>query len=90
MFGEMPSWGFYVRHAVGLTVRDVSLRLEKPDERPCVVLDDVVASRFSDLEVPSPAPGKEVFAFRGVKEVRVRDCTNTPDQTLNVGPDDSR
>ena len=89
MFGTMPSWGLYVRHAVGLTVRDVSLRLEKPDERPCVVLDDVEASRLSDLDVPGLAPGKEAIAFRGVKDVRTRDCTNMPDQTFNVKPNES-
>ena len=87
MFGEMPSWGLYARHAVGLTVRDVSLRLARPDARPCVVLDDVEASRFSDLEIPALAPGKEVFVFHGVRDLRVRNCTNTSDQTFNVGPD---
>ena len=59
MFGPMPSWGLYVRHAVGLTIRDVSLRLAKPDERPCVVLDDVEAARVSDLDVPGIAPGRK-------------------------------
>ncbi len=90
MFGEMPSWGFYVRHAVGVTIRDVSLRLAKPDARPCVVLDDVQASGFSDLEVPDLAPGRESFGFRGVAGVRVHDCANTPDQTFNVAPAGSR
>ncbi len=90
MFGAMPSWGLYARHAVGLTVRDVSLRLAKPDERPCVVLEDVEASRFSDLEVPGLAQGRDVFAFRGVRDVHVRNCANTPDQTFNVGPAGSR
>ncbi len=89
MFGEMPSWGFYVRHATGVTVRDVSLRLAKPDARACVVLDDVAASNFYDLEVPQMEPGKELFVFHGVTGVRVRNCANTPDQTFNVGPDAS-
>ena len=90
MFGEMPSWGLYTRHVIGLTVRDVSLRLAKPDDRPCVVMDDVEASRFSDLEIPGLASGKEVFALRGVRDVRVRDCANTPDQTFNAAPDRPR
>ena len=89
MFGTMPSWGLYVRHAVGLTVHDVNLRLEKPDERPCVVLDDVEMSRVSDLDVSGLAPGKEAFGFRRVKDVRTRACTNTPDQTYNVAPEAS-
>ena len=87
MFGPMPSWGLYARHVVGLTVRDVSLRLAKPDARPCVVLDDVQAARFSDLETPGIAPGRETFGLRSVKDLRVRDCVNTSDQTFNVGPE---
>ena len=90
MFGEMPSWGFYARHATGLTVRDLHLRLAKPDARACVVLDDVEASGFSDLDVPGLASGKELFVFHGVTGVQVRNCANTPDQTFNVGPDGSR
>ena len=84
MFGEMPSWGFYVRHATGVAVRDVRLRLAKPDARPCVVLDDVNASEFSDLAVPGLPPDREVFAFYGVRETRVRDCVNTPDRMVNA------
>ena len=87
MFGEMPSWGLYARHATGLIVRGMGLRLVKPDARPCVVLDDVEASSFSDLEVPGPAQGKDLFGFRGVREVRIHNCANTPDQTFNAGPD---
>ena len=87
MFGAMPSWGLYARHVVGLSVRDVSLRLARPDARPCIVFDGVEASRVSDLDVPGLAPGKEAFAFRGVKGVCTRDCVNTPDQTFNVAPE---
>ena len=90
MFGTMPSWGFYVRHAVGLAIRDVSLRLEKRDERPCVVLDDVEASRVSGVDQPGVAPGKEVIVLRDVRDVRVRDCVNTPDRTFNVKQDEAR
>ena len=82
MFGPMPSWGLYVRHAVRLTVRDVSLRLEKPDERPCVVLEDVATGRVTGFDVPGLAAGRELFGLRGVSELRVRDCANTPDQTF--------
>ena len=89
MFGEMPSWGFYVRHATGVTVRDVSLRLAKPDARPCVVLDDVDASYFSDLEVSGLAQGNELFVFRGGTGVHVRNCGNIADHTFNGGSDSS-
>ena len=41
MFGELPSWGFYVRHVEGITFRNVHLSLRDSDFRPAFVFDDV-------------------------------------------------
>ena len=40
MFGELPAWGFYVRHVDGLTFKNVSIRIKNPDYRPALVFDD--------------------------------------------------
>ena len=42
MFGELPAWGFYLRHIDGLTLKNVSVCLEKSDYRDAVVTDDVI------------------------------------------------
>jgi len=41
MFGELPSWGFYIRHMDGLTMKNIKLSIEAPDYRPAIVFDDV-------------------------------------------------
>ena len=41
MFGELPSWGFYLRHVRGITLRNVQLALEAEDFRPAIVDEDV-------------------------------------------------
>jgi polygalacturonase len=41
MFGELPAWAFYVRHAEGLEFRNVRVRLQSADYRPACVFDDV-------------------------------------------------
>lgn len=41
MFGELPSWAFYVRHVRNIAFRNVSVRLKDIDFRPAFVLDDV-------------------------------------------------
>ncbi|MFQ8805155.1 MAG: hypothetical protein ACLR8Y_08780 [Alistipes indistinctus] len=38
-FKELPAWGFYIRHAKGITFDNVTLTAEKPDYRPAIVLD---------------------------------------------------
>ena len=41
MFGELPAWGFYVRHARGLVFKDIRVRIREADYRPAFVFDDV-------------------------------------------------
>ncbi|MEM7037401.1 MAG: glycoside hydrolase family 28 protein, partial [Bacteroidota bacterium] len=41
MFGELPAWGLYVRHATGITMRNWKMRIRKPDYRPAMIFDDV-------------------------------------------------
>ena len=41
MFGELPSWGFYLRHVRGVTLKNVQLSLEAEDFRPAIVEEDV-------------------------------------------------
>jgi len=41
MFGPLPASGLYARHVTGLTLNNVRIRTEKPDERPTVILEDV-------------------------------------------------
>lgn len=41
MFGELPSWGFYLRHIRGIKLKNVHLSLEAGDFRPAIVEDDV-------------------------------------------------
>ena len=53
MFGELPAWGFYIRHANNITFRNVKMRLADSDYRPAFVLDDVKKAKFENLELPS-------------------------------------
>ena len=41
MFGALPSFGLYLRHARDVTLRNVQLSVEQPDVRPALVADDV-------------------------------------------------
>ena len=41
MFGELPAWGFYLRHVRNITLKNVQLSLADDDFRPAIVEDDV-------------------------------------------------
>jgi polygalacturonase len=65
MFRELPAWGFYIRHARGITMENVKLVCEKKDYRTAVVLDDVHGATFRSLQVTEPGVRKEsIFSHR--------------------------
>lgn len=51
MFGELPAWGFYVRHAEGITLKNIKLNYQKSDFRTACIFDDVNKLELDNLSV---------------------------------------
>lgn len=68
MFGELPVWGLYVRHAEGVTLKNVRLKLLHPDYRPAVAIDDArqVDARGLIIEGSNTKPDIHVVRSEGV------------------------
>ncbi|KAA9354784.1 glycoside hydrolase family 28 protein [Larkinella humicola] len=54
MFGELPAWGFYIRHAQNIRFDNVKLTCLKKDYRPAVVLDDVKQANLTPMLITDP------------------------------------
>ena len=61
MFGELPAWGFYVRHAEGLQMKNVVLKLKKFDYRPAIVFDDVDGLKLNELNIKGDKKQKKIL-----------------------------
>jgi len=46
MFGELPAYGFFIRHVKGLQMSDVEVSYIKDDARPAFVMNDVKGADF--------------------------------------------
>lgn len=53
MFGELPVWGFYVRHAKGLTMKNIQLSCQKEDFRTACAFDDVDGLKINRMVIPT-------------------------------------
>jgi polygalacturonase len=54
MFGkEFPAYGLYARHVTGLTLKNITLELAKPDPRPSRFFDDVKDVQMSQWNEPA-------------------------------------
>ena len=56
---ELPAWGFYMRHANGVTLRNFVFRAEKSDYRPAIVCDDVKDLKLDNVSYDEPDSDKK-------------------------------
>ncbi|EDY18687.1 glycoside hydrolase family 28 [Chthoniobacter flavus Ellin428] len=79
MFGELPAWGFYVRHAEGITFENVTLRATAKDFRSVMVFDDASNVQLNHVQM-GPAGDNPVIVLRGVDGWKLTD-TPQPEGT---------
>jgi polygalacturonase len=78
MFGMLPAYGFFIRHARGIELNDVNVAHMKDDGRPAFVLDGVdgVELEHGKAERSVGAAG---FVMMRAKNVTVHNCAGVPD-----------
>lgn len=82
MFGEMPAYGFFIRHVKGLEMRDVEVSNLKDDARTAFILNDVKGVDFRHVKAQH---GESVatFSLINVEGFSTRDCWPIPDARLD-------
>ncbi|SEO06410.1 Glycosyl hydrolases family 28 [Mucilaginibacter gossypiicola] len=68
MFGELPSWGLYTRHASGISISNFKIKLQQEDFRPALVFDDVNGLNLKMIEVP-PSAALPVIVYKEVTKL---------------------
>ncbi|HEV8482809.1 MAG TPA: glycoside hydrolase family 28 protein, partial [Blastocatellia bacterium] len=81
MFGDMPAYGFFIRHVKGLNVSDVEVSYMKPDMRPAFVLIDVKDADFQHARAQH-GPDVPTFVLRDVENFSTNQCWQVPDKRL--------
>lgn len=68
MFGRLPAAGLYVRHAREIRVLSTEFKLDKPEERPTIVCDDVHDLELRAITTPAPDSSEAVIESRNCAE----------------------
>ena len=74
MFGELPAWGFYVRHVNGLTFKNITFKLDNEDFRPAFIFDDVSDLKMDDINLPLTK--KKEIVLKQTKNVQLDATAN--------------
>lgn len=75
MFGTLPAYGFYCRHARGLRLSGLQLRTEKPDLRHAMVFDDARDVEIDGLDAPFSPGAAAMLRMVNVREAVIRNCS---------------
>lgn len=81
MFGRLPCYGFYCRHASRLKFHNVQVRALRLDMRPMIMCDDVQDLDIFGLVGSTPGAKAPLIFFRNVRRGFVHGCCAPP----NVG-----
>jgi hypothetical protein len=82
MFGQMPAYGFFIRHVKGLEMSDVEVSYMKEDLRPAFVLNDVKGADFFRLKAQH-APDVSTFTLTNVENFSVQQSAQLPDTRID-------
>ena len=69
MMGRLPAYGFFVRHAYRVRLRNVECIPDKPDGRPAIVCDDTKDLILRAWNWPLRSGGAAVIELRNSQQV---------------------
>jgi polygalacturonase len=81
MFGEIPAYGFFVRHVKGIELSDVEISYMKEDLRPAFFLDNVKGADFLHIKAQL-ARDVPTFVLKNVEALSIHQCPTVPDTKL--------
>ncbi len=82
MFGELPAYGFFIRHVKGLRMNDVEVSYLKEDARPPFVLNDVKRAEFYFLRAQHGA-NVPTFTLKDVEDFSIQSSHPLPDKRID-------
>jgi parallel beta-helix repeat protein len=81
MFGEMPTWGFFIRHAKGVTFKNVVIKTKNSDYRPAVIVMDAEDIKFQNSEFQQLS-GIPTLVSKDVKNLKLEKVKGLTDKDL--------
>jgi polygalacturonase len=82
MFGVTPSYGFFIRHAVGVELGDIDVTFAENDHRPAFQLEDVRDADMVNIKAKKLEGGSTV-RLKGVTGFTLRNSRDLPETRVD-------
>jgi hypothetical protein len=86
MFGEIPAYGFFIRHAKGIEFDNVQVNYINEDFRPPFILNSVAQAEFNNVK-GQHASGVPTVVMKDVDGFKVHNSSFMPDTQLGAVKD---
>jgi polygalacturonase len=80
-FGEIPAYGFFIRHVEGIEFNHVEIQCMEEDFRPAFILDDVMNADFNHVKTKK-INDIPTFILKDVQNFKTRNCQSIQDTDL--------
>lgn len=80
MFGATPAHGFFIRHARGIEMNSIKMKTEKPDARPCFILEDV--QDVTIVQLKAQGSHEPIFVMSNVENITILQSKPVPDTEI--------
>jgi polygalacturonase len=70
MFGKLPAYGIYARHARNISLYNIRLDYENEEHRPALIFDDVKGLVLSDLCLEPPSEAGPSVVFNNTQKIK--------------------
>ncbi len=77
MFGNLPAYGFFIRHVKNLRLENVQLRFTEQDHRPALICEDVEGPDLTGIKAAGTMQAPELIRLVNVRDARISDCRPT-------------
>jgi polygalacturonase len=78
MFGTLPAYGLFCRHARNLSLQNIEVSCVTPDVRPALWCDDVEALQIFAWSGAAATDGATILRFENVRDALIQGCRATP------------
>jgi polygalacturonase len=70
MFGDIPAYGFFVRHVRGIQMHHINVQYMKDDQRPAFIFDDVKSADLWNIKAQNNT-GISTFLLKNVEDFHI-------------------
>jgi len=73
--GNLPAYGFFIRHVDGITFRDVTFSYNEEDHRPAMLFNDVQNLKLLNVDAEIAYDAKGQIVLQNTRDVFVNGCS---------------